>query len=74
MTYDTDLTDQDIILAFVEEECRRAFPARRVRARVNRTRQAETPVLVSHIGKMALGVLVNKGVSYSISSLLGARA
>ncbi len=29
--------------------------------------------LTTEIGKMALGVLVNKGVSYSLSSLLGAR-
>lgn len=44
-------------------------------------RTAETPVsnpiksdnLTSLVGKTALNVLINKGVSYSISSLLGAR-
>jgi hypothetical protein len=51
--------------------------AARRRARRRSTPRRDGPLgadpLIGQIGKMALSVLVNKGVSYSISSLLGAR-
>lgn len=73
--YDTGATDAQRILDFLEASCLRvkAVEPVRVPAAAASARRGGAP-LVGEIGRLALGVLVNKGVSYSLSSLLGARA
>jgi hypothetical protein len=69
--YDTGETDAQQILDFIDASCLRTRPAVPVRA--SSSGEQNGAPLFGDIGRMALGVLVNKGVSYSLSSLLGAR-
>ncbi len=74
--YDAGMADADDIMAFIGEHC--AVTASSVRqpsvARVAKPAAAATATpLVSEIGRVALSVIVSKGVNYSLSSLLGAR-
>ena len=76
--YDVEATDGPQILAFLEAECLRArtikhAPLRSAAVRPTRTGPSSGNPLAAEIGRMALGVLVTKGVSFSIASLLGAR-
>jgi hypothetical protein len=72
--YDVDVTGAQRILDFLGAECLRAEPIRAATRKPVRKATGHGPSLYSTIGRMALGALVNKGVNYSISSLLGARA
>jgi len=75
--YDVEVTDAAKILDFMQAESLRATRAQAVpvHAASKRPRPASRPgnPLAAEIGRMALGVLVNKGVSFSLASLLGAR-
>jgi hypothetical protein len=72
--YDVETTDPKHILEFLDAECLRANAPRAARAAAGpRGPRARPGALTAEIGRMALSVLVNKGVSYSLSSLLGAR-
>ena len=71
---DAEATGAQQILDFLGAECLRAAPLRPASlqpAAPARTGQAGN--FTAEIGRMAFSVLVNKGVSYSLSSLLGAR-
>ncbi|NGX16280.1 HMA2 domain-containing protein [Wenzhouxiangella sp. XN24] len=73
--YDVDVMNADKILAFLHAESLRATQAQ---AQATPLRAARKPArtgtpLAAEIGRMALGVLVNKGVTFSLASLLGAR-
>jgi hypothetical protein len=70
--YDVDCTDAQQILEFLHGECLRASRIDPARARAAAPVRSGSP-LAAEIGRMALGVLVNKGVSLSLASLLGAR-
>jgi len=71
--YDVDVMNADQILAFLHAESVRATEAQAAPVRpVRNPARAGTP-LAAEIGRMALGVLVNKGVTFSLASLLGAR-
>lgn len=71
--YDTAATGPKQILDFLAAECL-AAPQPSVAVTSTRERPAKPAGnLGAEIGRMALSVLVNKGVSYSLSSLLGAR-
>jgi len=71
--YDVDVVNADKILAFLHAESLRATQAQAAPVRAARKPvRAGTP-LAAEIGRMALGVLVNKGVTFSLASLLGAR-
>ncbi|MEQ8602104.1 MAG: hypothetical protein RIB45_02205 [Marivibrio sp.] len=83
VAYDAEQTDAAHILAFIDREFALkpapAGPGAAPVPAVRRARPRRAPALgadplIGQIGKMALSVLVNKGVSYSISSLLGARS
>jgi len=69
--YDVDATSPQLILDFIHAECRRSRSEEgtQVMAKSSKPQGSFT----AEIGRMALSVLVSKGVSYSISSLLGAR-
>ena len=75
--YDAGMADADDIMSFIGEHC--AVTASSVTkpsvARVAKPAAAATATtpLVSEIGRVALSVIVSKGVNYSLSSLLGAR-
>ena len=75
--YDASMADADDIMSFIGEHC--AVTASSVTqpsvARVAKPAAAATATtpLVSEIGRVALSVIVSKGVNYSLSSLLGAR-
>jgi len=76
--YDVEATDAQQILDFLHTECLRASEARSVPLAAARSRANPQPAyvrnpLAAEIGRMALGVLVNKGVTFSLASLLGAR-
>ena len=75
--YDTEVTDQEAIIALLKScDCLKTDTKHHRIESDKRTPRTSNPGhgISAQIGKMALGVLVNKGVSYSISSLLGARA
>jgi hypothetical protein len=70
--YDTGSISGDELLDTLRRECPQAtVPAVATAAR--RPLRATTRPIAAEIGKMALGVLVNKGVSYSLASLLRTR-
>ncbi len=74
--YDAATADADDIMSFIGEHC--AISASSVTkpsvTRVAKPAAAAAPApLVSEIGRMALSVIVSKGVNYSLSSLLRAR-
>lgn len=69
--YDIDETEARTIVDFLEASCGAVKGEPATRERTTGHRQSRP--LLGEIGRMALGVLVNKGVSYSLSSLLGAR-
>jgi len=71
--YDVDVVNADKILAFLHAESLRATQAQAAPVRVARRPVRRGPPLAAEIGRMALGVLVNKGVTFSLASLLGAR-
>jgi hypothetical protein len=71
--YDVGKTHSQAILDFMEQECLRALAVVEPRPRRAAPKAATSNKLTTEIGRMALSVLVNKGVSYSLSSLLGAR-
>ncbi|NGP54459.1 HMA2 domain-containing protein [Thioalkalivibrio sp. XN8] len=76
--YDVEATDAQQILDFMQSECLRASKAQAAAVRPAALRAAPRPAragnpLAAEIGRMALGVLVNKGVTFSLASLLGAR-
>lgn len=72
--YDTAAVNRDSLLEFLNRECAAAVPASRPAAAVRqRAPAAAATPLTSEIGRMALSVLVSKGVNFSLSSLLGAR-
>ena len=68
--YDVGVTDPHRILAFIHADCLGSHPATPSRLK---PKHEKPRGLANEIGRMALSVLVNKGVSYSLSSLLGAR-
>jgi len=68
--YDAETTDPERILQFLDGECLRATAEPAPGPDSPRARPGP---LSAEIGRMALSVLVNKGVGYSLSSLLGAR-
>lgn len=76
--YDVEAITGQQILDFLQAECLRArkaghAPLRTAAVRpASSSRRAGNP-LAAEIGRMALGVLVNKGVTFSLASLLGAR-
>ena len=74
VSYDIHETGSEQILEFLEAELMRLAPRRSRIGRTARKPATRGNRLTAEIGKMALSVLVNKSVSYSISSLLGARA
>lgn len=71
--YDADVTEPQHILDFLNTECLRAAPSPMTKPAVPRRASRPDAGLTALIGKMALNVLVSKGVNYSLSSLLGAR-
>ena len=71
--YDPEVTSARTLLAFIHAECLETAPARPATATIKRRSAPAPRPLAAEIGRMALSVLVNKGVSYSLSSLLGAR-
>lgn len=76
--YDVAATDGQQILDYLQAECLRARKAQPTKIPSSLARQAPARAaggspLAAEIGRMALGVLVNKGVSFSLASLLGAR-
>lgn len=76
--YDVEATDAQQILDFMQAECLRASKAQAAPVRAAAARAMPRPAragnpLAAEIGRMALGVLVNKGVTLSLASLLGAR-
>ena len=80
--YDVDAVAGQQILDFLQAECLRARKAEPAPLRPAAVRPASRPAsgttrvgnpLAAEIGRMALGVLVNKGVTFSLASLLGAR-
>lgn len=74
--YDAAMTDADDLMAFIGEHCAvsaSAITKPSVRRVAKPASAATSAPLVSEIGRMALSVIVSKGVNYSLSSLLGAR-
>lgn len=71
--YDVEATDAAQILAFVHDECLRAARIQAAPLRTAPEPARPSNPLTAEIGRMALGVLVNKGVTFSLASLLGAR-
>lgn len=71
--YDTATTGPERILDFLSAECLRAAPMAPVTRQTGPVRPRQAGNLTAEIGRIALSALVNKGVSYSLSSLLGAR-
>jgi hypothetical protein len=72
--YDVEILDAERILDFLNAECLRAMPTQTARAAaMPSTPRPRHNQLTGEIARIALSVLVNKGVSYSLSSLLGAR-
>jgi hypothetical protein len=67
--YDTGIVSGEALLNTLRRECPHAtVPA--VAPGTRRPPRMTTRPIAAEIGKMALGVLVNKGVSYSLASLL----
>lgn len=71
--YDVEATDAERILGFMRAESLRATRAQAAPLDAARKQARSGNPLAAEIGRMALGVLVNKGVSFSLASLLGAR-
>jgi hypothetical protein len=71
--YDVEATDAARILAFLQDECLRAARIQAAPLQSARQPRRSGNPLAAEIGRMALGVLVNKGVTFSLASLLGAR-
>lgn len=70
--YDSGEVSGEALLDTLRRECPQAtVPA--MAAGAQRPLRATTRPIAAEIGKMALGVLVNKGVSYSLASLLRTR-
>ncbi|HKL63348.1 MAG TPA: hypothetical protein VJ883_08275 [Woeseiaceae bacterium] len=76
--YDSGMADADDIMSFIGEHC--AVTASSITqpsvtrvAKPAAAAAAATTPLVSEIGRVALSVIVSKGVNYSLSSLLRAR-
>ncbi len=76
VSYDTEVIDAEGLLALLKAEVQRLPTARPLPAESRVARPVKPPPgkLTAEIGRMALSVLVNKGVSYSLTSLLGVRA
>jgi hypothetical protein len=71
--YDVDVTDAPQILDFLHTECLRAKRSQAAPLPAASRPLRSSPPLAAEIGRMALSVLVNKGVTFSLASLLGAR-
>jgi hypothetical protein len=69
--YDTESISGNALLGTLRRECPQAtVPAA---SRPQRPLRMAASPIAAEIGKMALGVLVNKGVSYSLASILRTR-
>jgi len=73
--YDVRTANPDALLSLIERECLPSRASRPVKSQVTRrSAKGQGAGIAGEIGRMALGALVNRGVGYSISSLLGVRA
>ncbi len=67
--YDTAATSGQVLLDTLQQECPQATVPP-VAPQPQRPPRVTSRPIAAEIGKMALGVLINKGVSYSLASLL----
>ncbi|AGA32288.1 hypothetical protein TVNIR_0587 [Thioalkalivibrio nitratireducens DSM 14787] len=71
--YDTGIVSGEALLDTLRRECPQATLPTAAPGGQRPLRAASPRPIAAEIGKMALGVLVNKGVSFSLASLLKAR-
>ena len=73
VSYDVGSTGPEAIVDFVRIEYLQSTPRAAGAFRAGKAPDILPEALTAEISKVALSMLINKGVSYSLSSLLGAR-
>lgn len=80
ISYDTDVTGAEDIVGFLDNcECMKpanavAATRRAQRTTAKKSSKAKEWDITREVGKIAFNVLVSRGVSYSLTSVLGIRA
>ena len=74
VTYDVDSTDPQRVLGFLEAELVRLTPYQPVAKRDGPRQEGRGAQFTAEVGRMALNLLVQRGVNFSLSTLLCRRA